>query len=207
MTNKNIGFSLVAVGTIVLIAGVFTIFSGNPESQKKQPTKIVQVTDVTSAKSANGKTSGGMSNAQKGKQFEEYVIKKFDFSRNSLRLVSRVETTTAKSSADLLVELTTQKAKYNIAIECAWRSDSRESALEWTKEEILNKILASAKKDKAALFLVLGEGGKPSYPNDLYIIPITSAKQYSIQNIATYRCNDLSGKFFYDGPTKKLTIK
>lgn len=207
MTNKNTGYSLIAVGMVILFAGLFALLVGKSESPKKQTAKVAQAVDVPSIIVTNAPKTKGKSNAEKGKEFEEYIIKKFDFSRKSLKLVSRSEPSGVKSGADLLIELTTKKANYNFAVECAWRSEVKESAFEWTKEETLNNILALSKNDKAALFLVLGEGGSPSYPNDLYIIPITSAKQFSIQNLAAYRCNDLSGKFFYDGLTKKLTIK
>lgn len=208
MTNKNIGISLISGGFILLVIGIFTFIGGSSEPQKSQQTKVsLQAAKASSTNEVIEKKKQGLSSTEKGEQFEEYIIKKFDFSRNSLKLLSRTESTQAKSRADLLIELTTQKAKYNIAVECTWRSEASAAAFEWTKEGTLNKMLASAKKDKATLFLLLGEGGKPSHPNDLYIIPITNANQFTIQNLTIYRCNNLSGKFFYDGPSKKLTIK
>lgn len=209
--SKKLGISLVVSGIVCFLCGIIVLNKDNDDSiSKSQPTALSQnieaastqvIADTVPAKKPE------MSNAEKGKLFEDYIIRKFDFSRKALELVSRDDSHGAKQNADFLIKLTTKKGKYNFAVECAWRKEMPEGEFDWTKEETLAKMIASAKAQSATLFLVLGCGGKPDSPGNIYIVPLTKSKQATLSSLTSYKCDNMYGKFFYDGPSKKLMIK
>lgn len=209
--NKNLGYALILAGIICVVSSVFVHFNGKEESASQtQPSALSQNVEATSTQvvaDTIATKKPELTNAEKGKLFEDYIVSKFDFSRKALELVSRDDSRNAKQNADLLIKLTTKKGSYHFAVECTWRKDMPKGDFEWTKEETITKMLSSAKGKAAPLFLVLGIGGKPNSPGDIYIIPITKSKQATLESLSSYRCENMYGKFFYDAPSKKLTIK
>jgi len=185
--KKEIGIILIASGLLCMISGIYIIANDTAKQQKVEQ------------------------NIQKGEAFLQYVIDKFDFSRKSLTLEYKSETNSKrKSCADLLVRLDTKTDVYRMAVECAWRSKFPENGLlEWTSQTKLQSMIDDASASYAPLFLVLGIGGTPDLPKDLYAIPIGDSSMNCVradQSIA-YKCNAKGGKFYYDGKTRSLTIK
>lgn len=105
--SKKLGISLVVSGIVCFLCGIIVLNKDNDNSiSKSQPAALSQnieaastpvIADTVSAKKPE------MSNAEKGKLFEDYIIRKFDFSRKALEFVSRDDSHGAKQNADFLI--------------------------------------------------------------------------------------------------------
>lgn len=190
MKNRTIGILLMAAGVVCAGAGVYVMSTAaNKENRVSTQAKKDQ-------------------SIQKGRDFEEYVIDKFNFSRKSLTLLER-NSGTSKKKVDLLISLTTKKANHKIAVECMWRQKLPAESFEWTTEKKLQDWLTSAQKDNAKMFLILGVGGNPKSPEGMYVIPIMEASQnvLSQKMLDDAKCYGLQGYFFYSAESNKLELR
>lgn len=144
---------------------------------------------------------------KKGEQFVDYIVNKFDFSRKSISLVSRNEGT--GDIPDLVIKLNAKGMDHRFAVECAWRSSMPEDELIWASEDKIGKIENYIRNHNMKTFIVIGIGGSPSAPQKLYIVPFDERPYRNLYTsvLEKYKCQSVSGKFFYDPNTKKLTIK
>lgn len=114
----------------------------------------------------------------KGREFEEFVLELLDV-KNGKHLLKewRGDKTMGSVSPennsypDLLIE--EAETKRRIAIECKWRNRINDASM---KDLFLSEQLSTYQKfseEKCLpVFIVLGIGGSPSDPNNVYIIPL-----------------------------------
>jgi len=122
----------------------------------------------------------------KGREFEDFILELFDL--NETKAYSLIEWRSDKSLGnispasnkypDFVLVYKDDKCKKKFAVECKWRASlpSRLSKLLFIPEQITQYEEYAIEK-AMAVFIVLGVGGEPSLPEELYLIPLNSISQ------------------------------
>lgn len=142
----------------------------------------------------------------KGREFEDFVLELFDLSENNL--YSLLEWRSDKSTGDInpisntypdfVIEYGNGKNKFKFSIECKWRA-----SLSWRNHNPLfvPEQIARYKKysdeKKQRVIVVLGVGGEPSMPEELYLIPIEEIQNviHKSSNLSQFR-REVVNKWF-----------
>lgn len=229
--NKRLGYLLSTFGLISIVIGSYLIKNQPSQLSQEEPSalsdpaqnivvasapkEVAEVVEETAKvnvekvavepKKAPGNQK--LDGVQKGADFEEYVIKKFDLSRKSLTLISRARQ--SGDSPDIVVNVSYKGKNHRVALECVWRNSLSQNELEWASDAKIKMLSSYSKKYNAETFVIIGEGGKPSAPHNIYIVPFAERPYKNLYTsvIKKYQCNVLSGKFFYEVDSKILTIK
>lgn len=140
----------------------------------------------------------------KGREFEDFVLELFDINGNNLYslLEWRGDKSTgdvhpiSNSYPDFVFEY--KKGKKHFSIECKWRNyiPTRKNYLLLSTEQI--SCYKEYSKEKGMdVHIILGIGGEPSMPEELYIIPLDSIQsaQSSPSQLKKYK-RDIVDKWF-----------
>lgn len=228
MKQKNFGITMISLGIVLIASGFYTINAEDKSSESPEPvtaalaavpepasmteepkTAVTEELSVVIPSEPTKKASSGQSNVQKGEAFEDYVISKFDFSRKSLTLLSRADNSTSATKPDLDIKLTAGGKYYRFAVECVWRQNMPQESLDWCKEGKIEALKNYEKKRNARVFIIVGIGGSPRKPTQLYIVPLDERPYANIYTsvLQKYKVTTMEGKFFYETSTNTLTIK
>ena len=152
-----------------------------------------------------------ISSYEKGKEFEEYVIKLFNEQNFKLKDWRKSEhfdyNALPKNHGDPDLELVFGKGQYKFAVECKWRQEFNNGIFWWDKK---NKSLEIYKKysrdNNIPVFLVIGVGGNSSKPERMYVTPleqIQSIKDIHESDLIPYKRKP-THKFYYDFTQMRL---
>jgi hypothetical protein len=109
---------------------------------------------------------------------------------------------------DMLFQVAVGTERHKLSLECKWRSRfNQEGRLHWATEEqiaIYNKYAADR---NVPVFAVIGVGGSPSLPDEVYIVPLKALKypDASRDYLRSFR-QTKGGYFFYDFDRKQLSL-
>ncbi|MDD4249863.1 MAG: hypothetical protein PHT13_12250, partial [Methanosarcina sp.] len=115
-------------------------------------------------------------NVEKGDQFEKYVVDRFDD-----RFFSIVEWTTDMSrkhnrfvESDCNPDLVIRDRKTNeiFCVECKYRSRLVNGYFDWSYPEQMNRYFSYAHERKIPFHIVLGFGGSPDSPSEVFCVPL-----------------------------------
>lgn len=145
---------------------------------------------------------------EKGNKFEKYVVDRFDD-----RLFSIVEWTTdmgrkhsrfveSDCNPDLVIR--DRKTNHIFCVECKYRSSLINGYFNWSYPEQMNRYFSYAYERKTPFYVVLGLGGSPNSPSDLFCVPLEEAKdpQIHISKIQKFHHNPLEPLFWENGTLK-----
>lgn len=147
----------------------------------------------------------------KGQAFENWVVDRLSKDFHKLRewRGDKISTqgTYAESNMrpDLEVELVMGGSRYLFAMECKWRQGFNGERMD-VKEWQLTRYKRFAQDRQMHVFLVLGVGGTPAAPAELYTIPLLELADgpLTMAILAPYR-QPMTGKsFYYDPFSQKL---
>ena len=85
------------------------------------------------------------------------------------------------------------------AIECKWRRYYVENGIQWANDYQLRNYRKFQVQRKIHVYLIIGVGGNPSTPTDVYIIPLDCIKN-------TFLSRDQMEKFKRDIPEKRFFL-
>lgn len=68
------------------------------------------------------------------------------------------------------------------AVECKYRSDFYNNGVKWANEKQIENYKSYAAKYNIPVFIVIGVGGSPNYPDNVFIIPLKYIKYPFINN-------------------------
>ena len=150
-------------------------------------------------------------NREKGVAFEEYIVSRFSkkyFALKEWRGDKSSNGVYAESNTypDMEYTFTLHGETYNFAVECKWRARyNKENKVEWSYKEQLARYRQFAKDKNMPVFIVIGIGGTPSKPANVFVVPLASIKDVNLPKswLENYR-HDLSKNLFFDIPTKSL---
>ena len=100
----------------------------------------------------------------------------------------------------------TNPKRKSFAVECKWRARyNAENKVKWSYNEQLARYRQFAKDKNMPVFIILGIGGTPSSPENVFVVPLASIEHIEVSKhwLENYR-HDLSKKLFYDIPTNTL---
>lgn len=142
----------------------------------------------------------------KGREFEDFVLELFDLGES--RAYSLIEWRGDKSNGeitpvsntypDFVIEYKKENVKKRFAVECKWRTSiPRYISKPLLAPEQIERYQEYAKEVNMNVNIVLGVGGEPSMPEELYIVPIDNFQQVASKPsmLNNYR-RDVVSKWF-----------
>ena len=122
----------------------------------------------------------------KGREFEEFVLELFDIKNGKYRLKEwRGDKTLGEvfpennSYPDFLIEEI--ETKRHVAVECKWRQKFNHIGMaDLFSPEQLITYQDFSKERSLPVFIILGIGGSPCEPEDVYIVPLEKAASVQI---------------------------
>ena len=157
-----------------------------------------------------------MTNKAKGDAFENYVISKFDrkfFALKEMRSDKGIKGFYPESNKypDLTLEYKPNSTTF--AVECKWRKnwwrkDGKEG-LNWVGDNGDKKIQNYndfSEKNNITVFVVIGVGGKPDNPEELFTIPLKKLTHcYAEESyLYNYLKKNKDRNFFFDSQKNNL---
>lgn len=146
---------------------------------------------------------------QKGDAFENYVIGKFDrrfFALKDMRSDKGANGFYPESNKypDLLLEYKPATAAF--AVECKWRMNwwkkgNGKESIDWAGgDKKAQNYIEYSEKNNVPVFVAIGIGGKPSDPDELFVVPLKALKyRYAEKSyLEKFRKQDKDRNFFFD---------
>ncbi len=147
---------------------------------------------------------------RKGSRFESYVVTKFD--RRYFRLLywrgdKNINGIYAESDRypDLEIEFRHGGNMTRFAVECKWRRkwlnrDGEKRCVFWAKDRQIATYNDYSAGKEIPVFVVIGVGGRPDAPDDVYIVPLFRLKYpYATADyLQPFRRKDAGRDFFFD---------
>lgn len=152
-------------------------------------------------------------NKAKGDAFEKFVVKNFSrkyFTLQEWRSDKYVDGIYAVSNhfPDLEVIFNFKEKGVNeaFAIECKWRKNYYKNGIEWALNYQIKNYKEYAEKLNIPVFVVIGVGGEPEKPEELFIVPLQEMKSNTISKseLANYKKDISETRFFWDYEKNKL---
>ncbi len=228
--NKKMGIALIIIGFCILATGFYLTFYqkntpektainlSNQETLSKtdilepsaaiseNPEKEQVSNEINLAKNAETKES-----EEKGRKFEEYIVLKFDkryFNIKEWRSDKFVKGIYAESNLypDFEIAFSHKEIQETFAVECKWRKGFYKNGIDWAKEKQIEVYQKFQKDKNMPVFIILGIGGEPSSPENLFIIPLSAIKTVflSTDNLKPYQKLPIDKNLFFDAKDKIL---
>lgn len=152
-------------------------------------------------------------NKAKGDAFERFVVKRFTpkyFTLQEWRSDKYVDGVYAVSNhfpdLEVCFEYKTKGVRESFAIECKWRKNYYKNGIEWAQNYQIRNYKEYAEKLKIPVFVVIGVGGEPDKPQEVFIVPLSNLKDNVISQteLMKYRKEDAGGHFFWDYDRNEL---
>lgn len=176
MNNLKMGIVLIIVGSVIAMTGAYIVYS-----QKSTATIETKIVSNTSAAPISTQD-----NQRKGHDFEKYVVGLFD--KDSLRfklkewrgdkIADNGVYAENNKYPDLEYEFVGDNKNYRFAVECKWRSKFYNGTIDWARPAQIQNYLEYEKKNRAKVFVVIGIGGMPSAPAEMYVTPLQNISPY-----------------------------
>ncbi len=220
------GILLIMIGFCVLATGFYLTFFQKNVSER---TSINPVNQETAIKTDSREPSAAVSeqpekeqvstevnlepkeSADKGRKFEEYIALKFDkkyFNIKEWRGDKYVQGVYATSNTypDMEIVFSHKEMKENFAVECKWRKSFYKNGIEWAKEKQIEVYQKFQKEKNMPVFVILGIGGEPNSPENLFILPLSAIQGIflSTDNLKPYQKLSIDKNLFFDAKDKIL---
>ena len=197
---------IIVVGITLVLVG-FAMKFGKKDEGSYSKAKVVEEKSTSSAKDNFDE------NKVKGDAFEKYVVLKFDtgyFIIKEWRSDKMVNGMYAVSNhfPDLEIEFNFRKKNIQdtFAVECKYRSDYYKNSVEWAQDYQLGNYKKYAAAIKVPVFIVIGVGGKPEDPAELFIVPLQEVKKTILTKdfLSSFKIEDKNNHFYWDVERKIL---
>ncbi len=148
--------------------------------------------EAVDLKTQNSTREGNLENVFKGRDFENFVVKKF-----LPKYFTQLERTSDKgtdgiyplsnSNPDLVYEFQLREFKKQFAVECKYRQNPKDP-VPLAKPEQITRYKAFAFDRNMPVYIALGLGGDPLHPKELFLIPLDDCKSaMTYEELANYR--------------------
>lgn len=142
---------------------------------------------------------------QKGMDFERYILDQFEEKYFKMEYWQSDKGHNGRypesnQNPDFVFRLETQSAWGNLAVECKYQSNINANApVKFCEDYQLRNYQNFGHRNKMNVFLILGLGGTPKKPEELYFLPILDMKSNSIlyKDLQKYS-KKLGTRFFYN---------
>lgn len=137
-------------------------------------------------------------------KFEQFVTSKFLLDKR--KCMKQLLSLRSLKWPEIIIELTAYRQKTVFGVGVWYENDIDEFSLGW---DYLKAYRDYEKGINGMVYLVLGAGGKPDSPKELYLIPIKAFKKDKVlskKELKVYKTKKTTGSFKYDPSTHKLTL-
>ncbi len=181
------GYALVIIGVLLVGIGVWMV-CGSRNATIEEPASTNELvseqkeSNETSNEVDENNTENGLTEAEeKGRAFEEYVVSHFNkkyFTLKEWRGDKYYEGNYAESNRypDMEYEFSLGDKVVPFAVECKWRSKFKNKQITWATEEQADIYRKFEKEKDMPVFVVIGVGGTPSDPEQVYAVPLRVLK-------------------------------
>jgi hypothetical protein len=155
-----------------------------------------------------------LSSEEKGRMFEDWVVRKFHpstFKIKDWRGDKNVAGISAESSKlpDLEIEFLQRDRSATFAVECKWRSSFHygdKPGIEWATARQIENYQEYQRDRGLPVFAVIGIGGLPDQPAELYVVPLNRLKYpfATAEYLAKFRQVNVTSNFSYDSKRSEL---
>jgi hypothetical protein len=226
--NNKMGYIIIVIGLVLVVWGIVivrkpqkteTIVTNNVQTviEETKPSTVekIEPIKVAAKPTATDKTQQDDfdENKAKGDAFEKFVVKNFSrkyFTLQEWRSDKYVDGIYAVSNhfPDLEVIFNFKEKGVNeaFAIECKWRKNYYKNGIEWALNYQIKNYKEYADKLSIPVFVVIGVGGEPEKPEELFIVPLQEMKSNTItkSELANYKKDISDTRFFWDYEKNKL---
>lgn len=144
-------------------------------------------------------------NKEKGYQFEKYIVDLFDkkwFKIKEWRSDKRSHGGRFADSnkyPDMEVQFGEGFDTYRFAIECKWRKGFYNGEIKWAEPYQINNYLEFQEVTGMRVFVIIGIGGKPDAPEQVYVAPLDDVERFPVlfeSYLQNYRRFNPKGRFY-----------
>lgn len=215
MKNK-MGYILIVAGFILLVWGLVIVLKPQkvtiPNSNYMQPIKgETNSTENNGLQPIVDNFATFEENKAKGDAFEKFIVKKFNrkyFTLQEWRSDKYVDGIYAVSNhfPDLEIIFEHKHVKETFAVECKWRKSFYNNEIEWAENYQVKNYKEYAERLNIPVFVLIGIGGKPEKPHELFIVPLERMHSNIIskEELSDYRKEDDYKDFFWDFEKNEL---
>jgi hypothetical protein len=211
--NNKMGYIIIVIGLVLVVWGIVivrkpqkteTIVTNNVQTviEETKPSTVEKIESikVDAKPTVNEKTQQDDfdENKAKGDAFEKFVVRNFSrkyFTLQEWRSDKYVDGIYAVSNhfPDLEIIFNFKEKDVNeaFAIECKWRKNYYKNGIEWAQNYQIKNYKEYAEKLNIPVFVVIGVGGEPEEPEELFIVPLQEMKSNTISKseLANYKKN------------------
>jgi hypothetical protein len=145
---------------------------------------------------------------EKGLKFEHYVVNRFRLHSDLFKWIdatsdkgTRGHYPESNQNPDLQYEFRLDGRSYPFSVECKFRS-ANWGSIQITNDDQLERYTKFGMEKGMEVFIVLGLGGKPEKPDELFVIPIAEADQrMDKKSLLPYRAYP---SFYYNREQRRL---
>lgn len=188
---------MVSVSSIGLISLVVVTYN-----KRKKREEIILPKPEINTQNQNEQTKDSI---QKGMDFERYILDQFEEKYFKMEYWQSDKGHNGRypesnQNPDFVFRLETQSGWGNLAVECKYQSNINANApVKFCEDYQLRNYQNFSHRNKMNVFLILGLGGSPKKPEELYFLPILDFKS----NIITYKelqrySKKIGTRFFYN---------
>lgn len=178
----KMGYILIAIGIVCIAAGLFTLRKPAVMAEPSINTDSTQMNTAEKVSSAEKAQAEPTDAEKKGRDFEKYVVCHFPkkyYSIKEWRSDKCVNGHYAESSSypDLELVLHLGNSEHTFAVECKWRHEFNGNGyVKWCDDSQLERYQEYASSNSWPVFIILGVGGEPSSPDQVYCVPLRAMK-------------------------------
>lgn len=191
----------IALGVLFLGLGAWTLYQGKTTNETQS--EVVETEEKTSQNSTED-------NRTKGLDFEKFIVQKFHPDQFVVKSWTGDKYVAGRFSEDsrnpdLYLEMKGAAPSASFAVECKWRAGLYRGGIELAKAYQIEHYRAFSKEKNIPVFVVLGLGGQPSNPREVYVIPLEHLQHHfiSAKNLDQYK-RAVKGDFEFDAGKKQL---
>lgn len=153
-------------------------------------------------------------NAQRGYEFEQWVVNRFDPTVLSLLEWSSDKgvngwTPISSMHPDLVFRDKTSMCRHprRFAVECKWREKNWRGGIEWARPEQIVRYQTFSERYKMPVFVVIGIGGSPLRPEEVYLVPLEklAVPFVSLAYLSRFRRRVADEMFRWDSAEQRIS--
>jgi len=208
-SNVTLGIALIVFGLGLAGGGVVLLMQRTPK-----PVMPVGISRADAPYSPDLHQVETISTEQKGRQFEEWVVKRFNkgyFTLKEWRSDKYAEGIYPESSLhpDLEYEFRMREVREPFAVECKWRSryDTGEKPyIVWAEDRQIENYRSFARERGIPVFVVIGIGGEPDDPAQVFVLNLDNLRfsKTTSEYLAKFSRQVKDSDFFFEYKTKVL---